>query len=546
MDKTQIKTTVYPLLDKFGMSHLQKTMTTNLSGGQKRKLSILTAYLGDPQLVILDEPTTGVDPFSRRSIWNILLHHRLSTATIISTHFMDEADLISDRIAVISKGNLRCIGSPMYLKNKYGQGFRVIVACPQNDQEAIKKTKKFFNDEGSGIELSQISGCDLTYTIPNEYARSTKMIDLLKSIEDQRNNIGISSFGISEPTLEEAFFAVADINTMKKGQQENPDITQRPKSTKLRYKNLSGVRLWFNQLLALLRKRAILAWRTPSALAMQIFLPMAFIIILLLASNEMMHSTSAKIMPIHLYQTYRTNVLFYSFRSTNGLDQSNKILEIILKNGLGPRCPNGVDDFQCDKSKSFINTVPSISNWHDILKLTPNICSDCTTYCRDEGVKNGMNWIIPSNDRLYTITSDKVDQWILMANQSDHWVIGGFQYHSYNYTFDSNPNVTKDMGQELQNSTPSSYMILWAKPDLKMAMLNTFYNLLIQMCSIDTKDQSRTVELAFEDIHFPSLADDDPKIINRPNLTNSLVETFLLIFAFTYATFGKLQRIVLV
>jgi len=72
------------------------------------------------QFVILDEPTSGMDPESRRQTWDILQQERHDRTMILSTHFMDEADLLGDRIAILASGRLQCFGSPMFLKKKYG------------------------------------------------------------------------------------------------------------------------------------------------------------------------------------------------------------------------------------------------------------------------------------------------------------------------------------------------------------------------------------------------------------------------------------------
>ena len=72
------------------------------------------------QFVILDEPTSGMDPEARRQSWDILQSQRAGRTIILSTHFMDEADLLGDRIAIMADGQLQCCGSSLFLKNKYG------------------------------------------------------------------------------------------------------------------------------------------------------------------------------------------------------------------------------------------------------------------------------------------------------------------------------------------------------------------------------------------------------------------------------------------
>ncbi|ESN92004.1 hypothetical protein HELRODRAFT_90136, partial [Helobdella robusta] len=104
------------------------TPSRELSGcGMKRLLSIGIAYLGSPLVIVLDEPSTGVDAHTRRSIWALLQTYRNGQTTIISTHAMDEADYVSDRIAIIWKGQLICSGSPMFLKKTFSKGYRLTV-----------------------------------------------------------------------------------------------------------------------------------------------------------------------------------------------------------------------------------------------------------------------------------------------------------------------------------------------------------------------------------------------------------------------------------
>ncbi|KAF1787654.1 P-loop containing nucleoside triphosphate hydrolase [Phytophthora cactorum] len=97
----------------------------DLSGGMKRKLSVAVSLLGDSSLVFLDEPTSGMDPYSRRSTWEILLNNRNDRVMVLTTHFMDEADILGDRIAIMAEGEMRCCGSSLFLKNRFGAGYNL-------------------------------------------------------------------------------------------------------------------------------------------------------------------------------------------------------------------------------------------------------------------------------------------------------------------------------------------------------------------------------------------------------------------------------------
>ncbi|KAH9638909.1 hypothetical protein HF086_004439 [Spodoptera exigua] len=95
---------IHKALSDVGLLDQMNVFAKHLSGGQKRKLSIAIAFIGDPKIIILDEPTAGVDPVSRRQTWRILQRARHGKVLLLTTHFMDEADILGDRKAVISKG----------------------------------------------------------------------------------------------------------------------------------------------------------------------------------------------------------------------------------------------------------------------------------------------------------------------------------------------------------------------------------------------------------------------------------------------------------
>lgn len=108
-----------------------------LSGGQKRKLSVALSFVGGAKLVILDEPTAGVDPSARRAIWDLLLHYRKNRTLILSTHHMDEADLLCDRIAIMAAGRLCCIGNSMFLKKTFGAGYNITVCLDRVHSQSL-------------------------------------------------------------------------------------------------------------------------------------------------------------------------------------------------------------------------------------------------------------------------------------------------------------------------------------------------------------------------------------------------------------------------
>ncbi|KAL1453664.1 hypothetical protein WDU94_009984 [Cyamophila willieti] len=198
-----------------------QVLTKYLSGGQRRKLSVAIAILGDPKIIILDEPTAGVDPYSRRHMWSILQNKRPGRVILLTTHFMDEADILADRKAVISKGQIRCCGSSLFLKNKFGIGYHLtLVLDTVVNEESITSLVK---SHISNAEKTRRHGRELSYILP--YNAVDKFADLFTAIEGEIKNtteqvLGITSYGISMTSLEEVFLQ------LEKDEQENETKTE--------------------------------------------------------------------------------------------------------------------------------------------------------------------------------------------------------------------------------------------------------------------------------------------------------------------------------
>jgi ABC-type multidrug transport system ATPase subunit len=111
--------------------------TKQLSGGMRRRLSVAISLVGEPKIVFLDEPSTGLDPENRRQLWDILGEARGKRAIILTTHSMEEADVLCNRIGIVTDGVLRCVGKQIRLKTLYGGGYHLFVNCHRGRQLKI-------------------------------------------------------------------------------------------------------------------------------------------------------------------------------------------------------------------------------------------------------------------------------------------------------------------------------------------------------------------------------------------------------------------------
>jgi ABC-type multidrug transport system ATPase subunit len=153
----QSNETVESICSTFNLSKYIDTYCINLSGGNKRKLSFAISLINKPNLLLLDEPSTGVDPESRRIMWkniNELSNIGHQYNMILTTHSIEEAEILCDRVSWLKKGNFVCIGSPEQLKLKYNNGYRLhikFVDTVLNKEEANILTGQMVQDEYTEI-----------------------------------------------------------------------------------------------------------------------------------------------------------------------------------------------------------------------------------------------------------------------------------------------------------------------------------------------------------------------------------------------------------
>ncbi len=189
-------------ISKFvGLHNDLEKKSKQLSGGMKRRLSVAMALTGGSKVIILDEPTSGLDPFNRRGLWELIRRFKQGRSIILTTHFMEEADALSDRIAIMNHGQVKCCGSPLFLKNTFGSGYRLTLAKRQGFAEDSFKALLTSNLEKYMIETN--IAAELTVAVP--FGQSSKLPQLLTSIEKSKESLGIDGYGISSPTIEEVF-----------------------------------------------------------------------------------------------------------------------------------------------------------------------------------------------------------------------------------------------------------------------------------------------------------------------------------------------------
>uniref|UniRef100_A0A914WMC3 ABC transporter domain-containing protein n=1 Tax=Plectus sambesii TaxID=2011161 RepID=A0A914WMC3_9BILA len=395
-------------------SQTLKTIAKKLSGGMKRKLCIALAFLGDPDIVVLDEPTSAIDPFSRRAIWDVILRHRSKSTILLSTHNMEEADILGDRIAIIDHGKLKCYGTTMYLKSKYGKGFRLIIAHNGhvNSASLTDDLEQFIPVTFIGITATEV-----VYSIDMQYTKSPRIVDLFHYLETSVQDSNILSFGISEATMEQVFLNVAVGDAPESGDQ----VEQEEEQLKMGGFNgnsldiRSGPGLLAMQWWATWVKRANISVRQPIGFFFQVFSPIlmgALLIVLLrLIKTQADSSVSLKNSTNTNEQLMDMNIIGYSkklliFTGT----RYSWIQKSLLADGLGAKCASR------DRCSATSASFPSNDLDYDTSKL----------YCTCEGCpytspNPAATVILPSGESLLSLSpawasQDRIDAYLLGVN----------------------------------------------------------------------------------------------------------------------------------
>ena len=196
------------LLNDIDLYHKKTCLAGILSGGQKRKLCVALSLMADSKIVLLDEPTSGMDTYARRHLWEMLKLYKKDKLIILTTHYMDEADFLGDRVGIMGDGKLLTCGSSLFLKQKFGCGYDLTVVKTAADIPSLP-IEKIVAENCENMKSVGDIGMELKFQLPVESAH--KFQKIFKTLEDDKNILGIQTFGVSLTTLEEVFLKVAHL-----------------------------------------------------------------------------------------------------------------------------------------------------------------------------------------------------------------------------------------------------------------------------------------------------------------------------------------------
>jgi len=189
-----------------------------LSGGQKRKLCTAVALIGGPSVVLLDEPSAGLDPVSRRSLWDVLRATMADRAACLTSHSMEEAEALCTRCGVMARGELVALGTPQHLKSKFVAEYSLALELlPGADFE---KVGEFGTVELKATPRESVKKGAVHFTLRNS---DVDVADVFEAIESNKSKLGIDAYSLQQPTLEQVFINVVHNASLRATSGEHDD-----------------------------------------------------------------------------------------------------------------------------------------------------------------------------------------------------------------------------------------------------------------------------------------------------------------------------------
>ena len=194
MNPRELKSQSQQLLETMGLADRAKDQVRKFSGGMKRRLSIMMALVHNPEILFLDEPTLGLDPQARRVMWEYIARLKEDKTILLTTHYMDEADFLADRISIIDEGKIVALGTSAELKTSMLEKHTMIIYAQNLTQQVIKEMRARY------AEVETTNG---TMTISAQKLDFKEIVDLLHT-----SGATVRSAYIKEPTLEDVFLHI--------------------------------------------------------------------------------------------------------------------------------------------------------------------------------------------------------------------------------------------------------------------------------------------------------------------------------------------------
>ncbi|XP_077512893.1 phospholipid-transporting ATPase ABCA3-like [Amblyomma americanum] len=291
-----VRLEVVTLLHEVGLMPYRSDLAVDLSLGQQRRLCTALAIVSKPRVIILDEPTANMDPDSRREMWELLLKVRRSCTVFLTTQHLDEADVLGDRIAVMSNGRIRCTGSPAFLKQRFGTGYRMrIHKGPKCDVTGIEK---LLRKHAPKARLQSDSRNEAVFML-GQIIATKLIITMFKDIEKNSADLGIDCLGMTVTSLEDVLIRVGEEHQVQQQRKsfdaamdEATIIDAKEPLIALMATTVSTEPSFVSRMWTLLSKKATCIWRQKKQPLFSWLLPPLLLSLLFQLENVALYHTT--------------------------------------------------------------------------------------------------------------------------------------------------------------------------------------------------------------------------------------------------------------
>ena len=281
-------------LRDFQIENIQYMIARNLSAGQRRKLSIAISLIGGSEVIFLDEPSSGMDITSRRNLWEILKRQCDGKMIILTTHYMEEASVLGKRIGIFHAGQMKCIGSPLFLIEKYGKFMSLNVTKEEDADNDI--IVNFVTSLVDNIEYEILSE-EIMFRVPVK-GEDNKKLDIPKffqAFDDNLSRIKIKSYSVAMPTLEDVFLNVAaEENKQTKEEKKQENLREQENDNLLfntdLIENYTTCQKFKNDFSICMKRRYLVTKRDLKGFLMEIFCPIFLVLFGLVLSQFQMNN----------------------------------------------------------------------------------------------------------------------------------------------------------------------------------------------------------------------------------------------------------------
>eukprot|EP00923_Selenidium_pygospionis_P012148 GHVN01020655.1.p1 GENE.GHVN01020655.1~~GHVN01020655.1.p1 ORF type:complete len:1854 (-),score=254.09 GHVN01020655.1:1150-6147(-) len=370
---SEVKEEVKVMVNMLQLNEKMNSKSKVLSGGQKRRLSVGMALVGKSAAVFLDEPSTGMDPYTRRALWEALREMKQSRSILLTTHLMEEADYLGDRIAIMAAGSLQCLGSSLFLKGRFGLGYTLTVGLRDDstsDQES--RLTKFVSESLKGSEKTSSIALEVRFKAPFDVA--TELPTLLETIEDDEDaaKFGVQTLSVGVTSLEEVFLKVglhADIDlkdNQKHQEGVDPATDLFEEHYKMRVEMSSFATFWF-RVRALLIKQSYEQFRDAYSILCQLIFPVLFLIINIAIISSFSSGDPTPI-TADFYQTWQISpqeVLYNDAAPANAVGLINSCgSNAVIPSPITAATSTAMDDHLFDTRYDTVNGVPRYNAYY--------------------------------------------------------------------------------------------------------------------------------------------------------------------------------------